>query len=62
MSHFTCECGGSVELVLTRNDDVTETFGPECIECGADFSDPDIEMRLDLEEEDGFRPVPRLPE
>jgi len=62
MANRICSCGGPVELVLTQNDDSTETFGPECLECGADFSAPNEEALLDPAAEDGFRVVPRPPE
>ena len=55
---MTCSCGGSVELVLTQEDDFSETLGMECIECGADFNDPNEEIEVG---EGGVRLVPREP-
>lgn len=47
---LTCLCGGEVILVLTQEDDGSETLGPECWACGTDFSDLEEEITIEGDE------------
>jgi hypothetical protein len=42
-----CSCGGEVDWVLTQTFDEGDILALECLECGADFSDPDEETIIE---------------
>ena len=45
-----CSCGGEVVMVLTQTFDEGDVLASECLECGADFSDPEEEIIVEGDE------------